>query len=212
MNVRRQYSLPNCTFILEGLSTEPSTSILVLSILTNVECRFVGVSKFLSGGRDFLENLARAVSSYAQECLSGVRHPQEVVEKPDNVYLQKGEGNNHRLVWYPSPDLQQSESPVAIDLSTVQLFDLVEAVDQFFADTKTLPDLQLKIQPVSRRYRTGDESVASKAYPFLLGVGSLALCGLLVSLLPIPEVQKPENKPVTAPSQTQPLPGGSPLK
>ncbi|MDV2999023.1 MAG: hypothetical protein N5P05_000629 [Chroococcopsis gigantea SAG 12.99] len=210
MNVRRQYSLPNCSLILEGLSTEAPTSAPVLSILTNAECRFVGMNKFLCGGRDFLENLVKAVSSYAQECLSGIRHPHETGQNPDSVYLEKGENNTHRLVWYPSPELQQPESPVSINLSTVQLFDLVEAVDQFFADTRTLPDLQLKLQPLSRRYRQGDGSLGSRVYPFLAGVGGLALCGLLVSLLPMPEVKKPEDKPATVPSQTQPLPGNTP--
>jgi hypothetical protein len=179
--MRRQYSLPNCTLILDGFGDDfapanPSDSRPLLSILTNVECRLIGANKVLQGGRVFLENLVQAVSQYAQEFLSGVRHPQDPVHEPDHVYLEKMDQNLHRLVWYPSTDLNIPESPVKIEISTVQLFDLIEAIDQFFADTRTLPDLTLKLQPVSRRYHKVNESVASRTVPFLAGLGSLVAC------------------------------------
>ncbi|MFM8297992.1 MAG: DUF4335 domain-containing protein, partial [Microcystis aeruginosa] len=117
--MRRQYSLPNCTLILDGFGDDfapanPGDSRPLLSILTNVECRLIGANKVLQGGRVFLENLVQAVSQYAQEFLSGVRHPQDPVHEPDHVYLEKTEQNLHRLVWYPSTDLNIPESPVKI--------------------------------------------------------------------------------------------------
>ena len=209
--MRRQYSLPNCTLILDGFGDDfapanPGDSRPLLSILTNVECRLIGANKVLQGGRVFLENLVQAVSQYAQEFLSGVRHPQDPVHEPDHVYLEKIDQNLHRLVWYPSTDLNIPESPVKIEISTVQLFDLIEAIDQFFADTRTLPDLTLKLQPVSRRYHKVNESAASRTVPFLAGLGSLVACALLFYLLPVPQVRKLENPfiPAASPSPTLP--------
>ena len=71
MTIRRQYSLPNCTLVLEGLSDGSAASQLdlrpVLSILMSAECYVTGLGEPLSGGREFFESLVRAVSSYAQE-------------------------------------------------------------------------------------------------------------------------------------------------
>ncbi|HEY9672257.1 MAG TPA: DUF4335 domain-containing protein, partial [Waterburya sp.] len=81
MTIRRQYSLPNCTLILEGLSDAPPTSggqidaRPLMTMLVSAECHFSGIAQPLSGGRDFLESLVRAVSRYAQEFLSQVHHP-----------------------------------------------------------------------------------------------------------------------------------------
>jgi hypothetical protein len=209
MNARRQYTLPNCTLTLDGLA-DNSTGQPVLTIVTNTECRIVGAPKILQGGRAFLENLTKAVSNYAQECMSGIRHPIDPVHEPDHVYFEKAGDTLHRLVWYPSPDIQETENPVRIDLSTVQLFDLVEAIDQFRADSRALPDLTLNLQPVSRRYRPVEETAAGRAVPFLTGVGSLALCAILFSLLPSPRISKPID-PVPKPIPSPATPGNVPL-
>jgi hypothetical protein len=208
MNVRKQYSLPNCTLILDGF-VDNSSGQPILSILTNTECRIVGVPKILQGGKEFLENLVKAVSNYAQECLSGIRHPIDPETKPDHIYLERASEHLHRLVWYPSPDIQETENPVKIELSTVQLFDLVEAIDQFCADNRTLPDVTLPLQPVSRRYRPVEETAASRAVPFLTGVGSLALCALIFSMLPAPRMEKPIDpvpQPIPSPSAPNNVP------
>jgi hypothetical protein len=212
MNIKRQYSLPNCTLTLEGLSNEitPGDSRPILSLLTYAQCQFLGSKKILHGGRAFLENLVRAVNSYAQECLSGVRHPQETSQGEDQIRVEGTENGGHRLIWYPAADAQESESPITLTISTVQLFDLVEAVDQFLNDTRTLPDLTLQLQPVSRRYRQGDEPIGKKVIPLALGVGSLALSGLILSFLPIPEVRQPQPKALETPGETQPTPETSP--
>lgn len=78
-----------------------------------------------------------------------------------------------------------------IDLTTVQFFDLVEAVDQFFADPLTLPDLSLNLKPVSKGEVTSTEPVAKRAMPVGIGVSSLALAAIAFFFLPIPEVRRP---------------------
>jgi hypothetical protein len=215
MTIQRQYSSPNCSLILEGLSDEIAPSDTtdarpLLSILVNAECQFVGIDRKLHGGRVFLENLIKAVSAYAQECLSGVRHPQEREENSDRVCLEKIQGTNlHSLTWQPSAET--NEQPVELELTTVQVFDLVEAVDRLVADSRTLPDLSLKLQPVSRRYRQSEEPLSQRAVPATMGAIGLALTGFIFFFLPIPEVRKPEPKPQTSPTETVPETQQSPL-
>ncbi len=236
MTIRRQYSLPNCTLIMEGLSdgsaapggqldTRP-----LMNILVNAECHFAGQEQSLSGGRDFFESLVRSVSRYAQEFLSGVRHPQLPGDKPSLVQLQKlPDKNLHRLTLLPIADAIPAGSSagmaasgfhagmgqgkvVQIDLTTVQLFDLVEAIDQFMADRRTLPDLVVPVESVSRRYRKGDQPVAKRAAPAALGVSGLAVAAIAFFLVPIPEVRqpKPAEAQSTSSETTSPSPGGSP--
>lgn len=206
MDVRRQYSLPNCTLILEGSSDnsttiEPVDGRPVLSSLTNATCYFAGVETKLQGGRTFLENLVKAVSAYAQECLSGVHHPSHLSPEGDKIYLEKIDNSLHRLLWQPPADVDQES--LELQLTSIQLFDLVEAVDQFFADSYTLPDLSLKLQPLSRRYRQPDEPFIQRLVPLSLGIISLAIVAFISYLLPIPEVKKPEVMPVGTPTQTE---------
>jgi hypothetical protein len=194
MTIQRQYSLPNCTLILEGLSQDTSINEIrpTLSILMNAECHFVGSQTVLSGGPIFFEGLVKSVSAYAQEFLSGIRHPQEVKEGSVKVHLEKNSENNlHRLIVEPDPEI--NEEIKKIDLNTVQLFDLVEAVDQFFADPQTLPHLSLELQPLSRRYRQMDEPLVKRVAPAALGVASVALVAGGLYFLPIPEVEKPQD-------------------
>lgn len=214
MDVKRQYNLPNCTLIVVGMSDDsvavpPKDGRPVLSNLTNAECRFVGVNTILQGGRVFFENLVKAVSIYAQECLSGVHHPQNISQQEDRIHLEKAQDNLHLLIWQPGSD-SKGES-VEIQLTTIQLFDLVEAVDQFFADSQTLPDLSLRLQPVSRRYRQPDEPLVQRLVPLTVGMSGLALAALICYFIPIPEVRKPEPETQTTPTQTIPTPNNSPI-
>ena len=213
MIIKRQYTLPNCTLILEGISSEivptgTGNSQVLLSTLTNAECTFIGSPQKLHGGRIFLENLANTVHKYAQECLSGIRHPQEQ-QKGEQVHLERVEGTaKHRLSWQPASD--SPETPIVLELTAVQLFDLVEAVDQFVADSRTLPDFSLKLQPLSRRFRQADEPLTQRTFPALLGLVSLAVAAIAFYFIPIPEVRKPpEVKPQPSPTQTLP---GSPSR
>lgn len=223
MTIRRQYSLPNCTLVLEGLSDGSAASQLdirpVLSILMSAECYVTGLGEPLSGGREFFESLVRAVSSYAQEFMSGVHYPDRYGPNLGMVQLHRIDGNLHRLTVLPastgSPTQidQNTEQSAKVDLTTVQLFDLVEAIDQFFADTQTLPELSLQLTPISRRYIKSAEPLAKRSLPAVVGVSSLALAAMAFFLVPVPEVQRPRD-PVPQPNQAgqnqgTPNPGGS---
>lgn len=228
MTIQRQYSLPNCTLILEGLSTTsaPSEVRPLLSILINAECHLAGQASPLTGGRDFFESLVTAVNRYGQEFLSGVHVP-TVSDRPHLVKLHKINPHLHRLtVQQPSDTIQDhtsaagdtgrthQASPTEIDLTTVQLFDLVEAVDQFFADTRTLGDLSLQLAPASKRYTSNQEAIAKQAVPAAIGVSSLALAAIAFFFIPVPPVRRPQ--PVTNPGSTPvstspaPSPGTTP--
>ncbi|MEG4857225.1 DUF4335 domain-containing protein [Microcoleus sp. K1-B6] len=223
MTIRRQYSLPNCTLVLEGLSDGSAASQLdirpVLSILMSAECYVKGLGEPLTGGREFFESLVRAVSSYAQEFMSGVHYPDRYGPNVGMVQLHRIDGNLHRLTVLPastgSPTQidQKTELSAKVDLTTVQLFDLVEAIDQFFADTQTLPELSLQLTPISRRYVKSAEPLAKRSLPAVVGVSSLALAAMAFFLVPVPEVQRPRD-PVPQPNpagqnQGTPNPGGS---
>src|SRR4028119_1704777 len=223
MTIRRQYSLPNCTLVLEGLSDGSATSQLdkrpVLSILMSAECYVTGLGEPISGGREFFESLVRVVSSYAQEFLSGVHYPDRYGPSLGMVQLHRIDGNLHRLTVLPastgSPSQidQKTELSAKVDLTTVQLFDLVEAIDQFFADTQTLPELSLQLTPISKRYVKSAEPLAKRSFPAVVGVSSLALAAMAFFLVPVPEVQRPRD-PVPQPNAGgqnlgTPTPGGS---
>ncbi len=209
MTIRRQYSLPNCTLVLEGLSDGSAARQLdirpVLSILMSAECYVTGLREPLSGGREFFESLVRAVSSYAQEFMSGVHYPDRYGPNVGMVQLHRIDGNSHRLTVLPAETAsatqidQKTELSAQVDLTTVQLFDLVEAIDQFFADTQTLPELSLQLTPISKRYIKSAEPLAKRSLPAVVGVSSLALAAMAFFLVPIPEIQRPRD-PVPQPN------------
>ncbi|MEG4225060.1 DUF4335 domain-containing protein [Microcoleus sp. N9_B2] len=223
MTIRRQYSLPNCTLVLEGLSDGSAASQLdirpVLSILMSAECYVKGLGEPLTGGREFFESLVRAVSSYAQEFMSGVHYPDRYGPNVGMVQLHRIDGNLHRLTVLPASTGsatqidQKTELSAKVDLTTVQLFDLVEAIDQFFADTQTLPELSLQLTPISKRYIKSAEPLAKRSLPAVVGVSSLALAAMAFFLVPVPEVQR-QRDPVPQPNpagqnQGTRNPGGS---
>lgn len=207
MNIQRKYSLPNCTLLLEGLSDAAKAANYQemrpeLSILVNAECHLSGYNQPLVGGREFFESLVRAVSGYAQEFLSNVSNPQAHSQGAELVELQKIDTNRHRLIVYSEIAADGFESqpnynkpPIQMDLNTVQLFDLVEAVDQFFADSQTLPELSLELQPVARRYGGSNQALLKQAVPASIGVSTIAVAAIAFSLIPAPEIRPPEPKP-----------------
>ena len=202
MTIKRQYSLPNCRLLLEGITAdevvmEGDTTRPLMTVVVHTECSFASGQHQLSGGRAFLENLAQAVSAYAQEFLSGVRHPLPTAN-PDGeaVTLERAtSGDLHHLRCYPKANQGEGVQPLQIDLTTVQLFDLVEAVDQFFADTRTLPELTLQLAPAGRRYRQADVPATQRSAPVALGISGLAIAALALFLLPVPgPLEAPERR------------------
>ncbi|MEY3333908.1 MAG: hypothetical protein RLZZ176_2211, partial [Cyanobacteriota bacterium] len=202
MNIQRKYSLPNCTLLLEGLTDMARTANFQelrpeLSILVNAECYLSNYNQPIRGGREFFESLVRAVSSYAQEVLSNIPNPQIQNHDSELVKFQKIDSNKHRLIVHSEITSDQQtennnqEQPLQIILNTVQLFDLVEAVDQFFADSQTLPELCLELHPVTRSYAGSSQALIKQAIPATIGVSSLAAAAVAFSLIPAPQVRPP---------------------
>ncbi|MBD2499909.1 DUF4335 domain-containing protein [Anabaena azotica] len=222
MNIQRKYSLPNCTLLLEGLSDATKGANFrelrpELSILVNAECYISGHNQPLAGGREFFESLVRAVSGYAQEFLSNVPNPQAHNQDSEIVEIQKIDSNRHKLIVHSenapeefNTNAHYNNQPIAIDLNTVQLFDLVEAVDQFFADTQTLPELSLELQPVTRRYGGASQAILKQAVPATIGVSSLAVAAIAFSFVPVPQIRVPEPKPQEQSNSAAPTPNSTP--
>ncbi len=196
MTIQRQYVLPNCSLILEGLSTDASN---VLSILANAEFKIVGVETSLQGGSEFFKALIVAVSAYCQRLLSGFEHPEHMASQASLVAVEPEAGQYHRLILKPEilddiarESLANSEGKT-LQLSTVQLFDMAEAIDQFYADNQTLPDFSVKLAPLPRRYVRAAEPLAQRVTPPLLGFGTLAVAALGLFFLPVPELAEPEG-------------------
>ncbi|MFO7029410.1 hypothetical protein B9T07_04960 [Limnospira fusiformis CCALA 023] len=216
MTIIRQYSLPNCKLILHGLSSPTDNTSETrprLSLLMNAECHFVGYPQPIVGGKEFFECLLQQVNQYAQEFLSGVSHPPSAntaAEVP-MVELRRLDSNLHRLIVRNTPvdgDSQMKTdptSPVELDLTTVQLFDLVEAVDQFLADSGTLPELSLQLKAIPKRYTKPEQSVAQRAIPAAVGVSGLAIAAIALFALPVPELRRPLEPNPQESTETQSL-------
>ncbi|MEL6495093.1 MAG: DUF4335 domain-containing protein [Cyanobacteria bacterium J06623_7] len=193
MSTTRQYSLPNCNLILEGMEDVSSESADILSgqppmsILINAECHLLKSNQKLSGGSVFLTNLARAVSNYAQGFLSGLfPADNNSTEYPQVSLSSVGERHLHRLTLEPKPD--SGEAKTEIEITTVELFDLVDAIDLLYADRSVLPDFNIELQPVSKRFRKPEQPLAERLTPVAIGLSSLAIAAGALFMLPIPEI------------------------
>ncbi|WP_421655825.1 DUF4335 domain-containing protein [Leptothermofonsia sp. ETS-13] len=231
MTIQRQYSLPNCTLILEGLGDlslmTAGEARPLMTVLINAECHLPGQEKPLTGGREFLESLVSTVSHYAQEIFSGIHSFSHSKQSAGLVQLQRIDVNHHRLSVLPEGATPGSGIAAQltrhVDLTTVQLFDLVEAVDQFFADSQTLPELTLALKPLPRHYVPNKELITKQAVPAALGLSSVALAAIALFAAPVPKVvqpaclrlgepdcantSRPDSSPTTSPS---PAAGSSP--
>lgn len=88
----------------------------------------------------------------------------------------------------------------------MQLFDLVEAVDQFLADTQTLPDLTLELTPVPKRFAQARQPMTQQVVPAAVGVTSLTLAAIALFWVPIPQVQRPSQLTPQPQSSATPTP------
>jgi len=203
MTIQRHYDLPNCRLIIEGWSSDaPDTSDRpVLSMVTNAECHIAGHAHPLKGGKAFIHGLAQTVNTYAQGLLSNI--PRDSANA--GVRLNRLGLNRHQLIVQPdggdtngaAPDSQAAAKPtepLEIELTTVQLFDLSEAVDQLVADTQTLPDLVLPLSSVSRRSVVSQEPLAQRVIPAALGASGLAAAAIALFFLPPPEFRPTETE------------------
>ena len=198
MNIRKQYTKPSCTLTLEGfdensdvLENSLNSEDNCISILTNAECYFTDSNQRLNGGRDFLENLASAVNSYAQEFLSGLSHSQDKQTEYPQVQISSVESAQiHRISLENDP--KEGQPKQEITLRTVELFDLVDIIDRFYTDEKTLPDVSGDLEVVGKRSRQPEEPFARRIVPFAAGSISLAILAGFFFVLPVPEVSEPE--------------------
>jgi hypothetical protein len=199
MTIQRLYSLPNCTLLIEGLGDTITfgqvDARLPITMVINAECRLTGYEKPISGGREFLESLVTAVSQYVQDLLSGLNMTRPQKDGKQLVQLERISETTHRLN-VRSQDTKEASSTATVnqvDLSTVQLFDLAEAIDQLLADPQTLPDLTLNLKPTSRRDVVKERHRGKEVVPAAIGVSGLAAAAVLLSLLPVPKVEPPQD-------------------
>jgi hypothetical protein len=194
MELQRSYNLPNCTLVLDGLSDMAGDNPSRLSILMSATCNLLGQAQPLSGDRSFLEALSQTVSRYAQTCLSGVGR--SLKNNPsDRIQLSPlGPGRHQLKVWG-----DEASEPSSFTLTTVQLFDLVEAIDQFLADNLSLPDMSLGLAPVSRRLVSASEPLAKRVAAPAIGISGLAIATAALMTMPTPQIKRPE---VTSPAAT----------
>lgn len=190
MTAQRQYILPNCNLVIEGLvAGDESDPTSPLTVVLNSECTFPGTADRLSGGREFLNALVKAVSDYAQSLLSGIPYPlDETPTATQPVTLKHTENQRHQLL-ATIADAEGAKSQKVIDLNSVQLFDLVEAVDQLLADALTLPDMTLQVTPLERRHARPAEPATKRVVPAAVGLSTLAAAAVLLFMVPVPEFE-----------------------
>lgn len=191
--VFRQYISPNCTLSLQGFSDDTSTGLNpVMSVVTQVQCQIVNSPDLLHGGLTLLDNLIKATSAYTQQLLSGLNH-QCSVSSEDYISIEATpEKNRHLLIWKSQQD--DSDCKLKIELSTIQLFDLLNTLDQFCQDESTLPQLQDHPQPLSRRHRTSDVSLVEQSTPVAIALVSVVISAIVLYALPHPnEVRNPNE-------------------
>lgn len=194
MQLQRSYTLPNCTITLEGMS-DPSAGPNLdasMTILAHAVCQFLGQDAPLSGGREFFTHLVTTVNAYAQEQLSGLRSR---VSQTGLVRMKRLENGLHELAVYGAQEERspRTEPTQVTQLSAVQLFDLVEAVDQFLADGTVLPDLQLPLLPLSKQDVPSQVPVAQRVAAPALGVAGVAIASAVLLGLPVPEINRPRD-------------------
>ncbi len=220
MTIKRMYSLPYCTITLQGLSNDVDSSgkvleaFPVMSILLNAECYFAHCDQSMSGGKQFLESLVQSVSHYAQEFLSPITYPQSQKLVKAEVELSKlPQQDLHRLTLAAATEENPTVGKMHIDLTTVQLFDLVEAVDQFLVDNYTLPDIAVPLRSLPRRLWHPEAPLAKRSIPALLGISSLSLAAIAFFLIPAPlpkPVEATSSNTNNASQTTTPTPNTTP--
>ncbi len=200
MTIQRQYQLPNCKLVLEGLADSESyhqQGLDVMSILIDAQCYFQTQEKQIGGGMEFLQSLVATASRYAQEFLSQTRSLPSFGDAVPSVQLQPVDATRHCLLVYPessqTEESGEEQSGEQIYLSTLELFDLVEAIDQLLADRLTLPHLSLQLEPLPKQYAQRSGETKKQVVPAAIGMASVAIAGTAFLWLPNPEVERPQK-------------------
>ncbi len=216
MNIIKQYDRPNCVLTLEGFNENSSASqddfdddFGLISILTSAECVFKTSNQKLQGHRTFLENLARVINNYAQELLSGLSHSQEdLQEYPKISVTALDEAKKYKITVENDDD--QEVKMQEIELRKTEFFDLLDVVDQFYADSTALPDVSLELEVVSKKLRQSEEPLSQRMVPVVTGTLSLALAAGILFVVPNPKPSdlEPSANPLPVediPAETVPL-------
>ncbi len=201
MLLQRQYSLPNCTLRIEGLSSQVGAE--QLDIVTLCEWEIIGQNQRIKGGKEFLVALLNSVPAAAQTWLSGVklrRSPQYPIQVEIEAFNQVSLHIPRKLL-QASPE-QNSESPtsdeagetVAVHLTWLQLADLVEALDQLCSDGQTLPTLIPTFHSLPRRAIAPAVPLRKQLMPLGIGAASLAVMAAIFFHLPVPERRPPREE------------------
>ncbi len=185
--LQRIYSVPNCLLVVEGLSTTEDQQ---MNLLTRFSCQVAGAE--ISGGKELLCNLTRGISYACQALMAG----EEAEYHQDQVTIGTA-GFHYQLA------IEGEEGKVEVKLDRVQLFDLMEALDQLCLDQRTLPDLGLVLPPI-----TPPMSAVNPVVHALVGISSVAAVAVALWFVPIPE-RTPQEAP-TLPPQERVLPQEAP--
>jgi Domain of unknown function (DUF4335) len=218
MSINRQFSLPNCVLILEGLSNAPEGTTAgsrpELSVLTRFECYFAREKQALVGGLDLLQGMIAATNDCVQSWLSGIPSAQHKrAEVALKVEIRPANGGFEMTV--PEDLLSQrltdsskdpEKSVLQLHISAVQLFDLMEAIDQLAADRQTLPNLQIATHSRSKKETLSGSLLIEQSAPVAIGTASVAFAAAALFFMPIPKVPT-IKEPETSPSPlVQPVP------
>jgi len=213
MSIQKQYKLPGCTLLVDGfedntdLTETGSAGMSTIAILSNADLQFNGSNQNLSGGRVFLENLAQAASSYAQDFLSGLSRPATLQVDYPKITVEKSDTEDLHCISV-SEDPKTNQEPTILSLTLIEFFDLVEVIDQFYTDIHVLPDMSLELSAISKRFRKKEEPIGDRIIPVIAGAASLALAAAALFIIPVPEIKQPETPIEVNPTEI-PIPESS---
>jgi hypothetical protein len=209
MSINRQFSLPNCVLILEGLSNASEGTAAgsrpELSVLTRFECYFAREKQALVGGLDLLQGLIAATNDCVQAWISGIPSAQHKRADAVKVEIKPANGGFEMMVpedllsqGLADPSKDPEKSVLQLHLSAVQLFDLMEALDQLAADRQTLPNLQAAPHSRSKKETLSGSLLIEQSAPVAIGTASVAVAAAALFFMPIPKVpaiKEPEASP-----------------
>ncbi len=218
MSINRQFSLPNCVLILEGLSNAPEGAAAgsrpELSVLTRFECYFAREKQALVGGLDLLQGLIAATNDCVQAWISGIPSTQhKPSETALRVEIKPANGGFDIMVpedllsqGLADPSKDPDKSVFQLHISAVQLFDLMEAIDQLAADDQTLPTLQTKLRSRSKKETLSGSLLIEQSAPIAIGTASVAVAAVAMFFMPIPKVPTIKEPKASPPALVQPVP------
>ncbi|WP_460193900.1 DUF4335 domain-containing protein [Thermosynechococcus sp. FA-CM-4201] len=196
MLLQRQYSLPNCTLRIEGLSGQAGAE--QLDIVTLCEWEIIGQNQRVKGGKEFLVALLNSVPAAAQTWLSGVklrRSPQYPIQVEIQAFNQVSLHIPRQLLQAsPEENAESAAETLEVQLTWLQLADLVEALDQLCSDSQTLPTLIPTFHSLPRRAIAPAVPLRKQLMPLGIGAASLAVMAAIFFHLPVPERRPPREE------------------